>query len=219
MWKKFASLSLARPAPGEFCRCRAPVQQHPLGRVDPKPLENLGWRSGSSTISRSASMVAHSAEVVSGTSARRSASLRIYSGSSSICVWNHMDNSRRHGVDNRQRTSCSANRERQHPANFSGHSALTAGGGRRDDVAFGQRPRRAAPKRVGRAVEPQVLMGRGENDRVAGLDSGFPDLDEITGAAPALARCRPSRRDDVDPDVLAIRAERSRGVERLRRSR
>ena len=73
------------------------------------------------------------------------------------------------------------------------HDLLLAGGG--DDVAGGDRLHaEAALQRIGRALQPQILRGRREDDPLRRLGVGLAHLDEIAEPISALAPRRPSSR-------------------------
>ena len=91
-----------------------------------------------------------------------------------------------------------------------GVDALVAGG--RDGVALDQRTPGEGPlQRVGRALQPDVRLGRCEDDARCRFGLRLADLDEIARADARIGALQAVEADDVDPLVLAIGADRAGG--------
>ena len=84
-----------------------------------------------------------------------------------------------------------------------GVDPLVAGG--RDRVAFDQRPAgEAALQRLGRALKPDVRLGRSKDDARCGLGISLADFDEIARSDPGIGTLEAVEANDVDAFVLAI---------------
>ena len=83
--------------------------------------------------------------------------------------------------------------------------------GGRDDVALGQRPAgEAALQRLGRALQPDIVLRRREHHARRRLRLGLADLDEVARADAGIGALQAVEADDVEPFVLAIGADRAR---------
>ena len=81
-----------------------------------------------------------------------------------------------------------------------------------DGIALDQRPAgEGALQRIGRALQPDVGLGRREHDARRRLGLGLAHLDEIARADAGIGALQAVEADDVDPLVLAIGADRARG--------
>ena len=72
------------------------------------------------------------------------------------------------------------------------------------------RPAKVRFKRVGRALQPDVGLGRREHDAGRRLRLRLADLDEIARADPGVGALQAVEADDVDALVLAVGADRPR---------
>ena len=97
--------------------------------------------------------------------------------------------------------------------------ALLPGG--RDDVALAERAaEEGALQRVGRALQPQVLLRGREDDARRGLRFGLAHLDEIARSDAGIGALEPVDAQDVEPLVLGIgHRPRARASIACRRSR
>ena len=223
MWKKFASLSLATarasrvlPVPGRA------VEQHALGRIDAEALEQFGMAQRQlDHLAQRVDRVAHAAEIVIGdvgaalalafADIRGAARPAFLASMWTMPLGVVSDDDQPHFL---QREGGRV----EHLADFFRHvgvDPLVAGGG--DDVALGQRPAgEAALQRVGRALQPDiVLRGREHDPRRAASTCALLHLDEIARADAGVGALEAVEADDVEPLVLRDRAEARAAVVRL----
>ena len=73
------------------------------------------------------------------------------------------------------------------------------------------RPAKVRFKRIGRALQPDVGLGRREDDPGRGLGRGLADLDIVARPDSGVGALQSVEADDVDPGVLAIGADRAGG--------
>ena len=89
-----------------------------------------------------------------------------------------------------------------------GVDPLVPGG--RDGVALGQRPAgEGALQRIGRALQPDIGLGRREDDAGRRLGLRLADLDEVARADAGIGALQAVEPDDVDAFVLAVGADRA----------
>ena len=86
---------------------------------------------------------------------------------------------------------------------------LLAGGG--DDVAGGERLHpEAALQGVGRALQAEIPLRRGEDDALGRPRIGLAKLDEVARADLGIGALQAVEADDLEPLVLGIGADRAR---------
>ena len=65
----------------------------------------------------------------------------------------------------------------------------------------------AALQRLGRALQPQILLRGREHDALRGLGFGLADRDEVARADVGIGALQAVEADDVEPLVLGIRRD------------
>ena len=216
MWKKLASLSFATArARRRLAGAGRAVQKHALGRIDSEPLENL--RVAQRKLDHLAKLVdrgADAAEIVIGdVGAALLPGLGIFGAELDLGIGVDMDDALWRGRDHDQPDLLKSEGGRgQHLAQLGRDVAarhlLLAGG--RDDVARGQRLHpEAALQCMGRALKPQILLRRSEDDALGGLGFGLPDLDEVARADLGIGALKAVEADDLEPLILRIGADRT----------
>ena len=147
------------------------VEQHALGRIDAEPLEQLGMAQRKlDHLAQRVDRVAHAAEIVIGDvgAALRRRVAGIFGQQLDRGLAVDVDDALGRGRDDDQPQFLKRESGRvEHLPDVVGHvgvDALVAGG--RDRVAFDQRPPgEGALQRVGRALEPDVRLGRARRRR------------------------------------------------------
>ena len=171
MWKNCASLSLATarasrvlPVPG------GPCSSTPLGGSTPRRWNNSGWRSGSSTISRSCvDRVAHPAKVVVGDVGAALAVLLLgeFGAAARPACCRRCGRFRAGVVETTvRRTSCSAKAGALSNCRIcSGMSALTrwCPAVATMSPSVSGRPSKLRLQRLGRALQPDIVLCRRED--------------------------------------------------------
>ena len=88
-------------------------------------------------------------------------------------------------------------------------NALMPGGG--DDVALGEGPPfEAAAQRLGRTLQPNIVLRRREYHAGGRFRHGLANFDEIARPDPGVDPLQPVEANDVEPFVVAVRADRAR---------
>ena len=195
------------------------VEQYALGRIDSEPLEQLGVAQRKlDHFAQRIDRVAHSAEVVIGdvgpTRSVAAPSRAVYSGSSSTAVlpsmWTMPLGA---AVTTTSRSSWSANAGALSSWRMlSGMSAL---------IRWCPAVATVSPSTSGRPAKLRLSASAdpwrrtfgcagAKTTRVAGLDFGLADLDEIARADASVGALQAIEADDVDALVLAIGADRPR---------
>ena len=216
MWKKlrFAFVGDGAREAGLAGAGRA-VEQHALGRIDAEALEQLGMAQRKlDHLAQRVDGVLHPAKVVVGdVGAALAGPFLIFGEQFDHGLVVDVDDPARG-----RRDHCQAHfleREgggvEQLP-DMLGHvgvDALVAGGG--DGVALGEGAAfEAALERFGRALEADIILGGSKDDLRRGLRLGLAHLDEIARADPGIGALEAVEADDVEPFVVAIRADRAR---------
>ncbi len=191
------------------------MEQHPPGRIDSEALEELGMAQRKlDHLTQGVDRAAHAAEIVISDVGPALAVDRLVLGKKldgGLGV--DVDDALGHGGDDDQPHLLQREgRSVEHLADGLGHVGvhpLVAGG--RHRVALGQRTAgERALQRIGRALQADVRLGRGEDDPRGGLGLRLAHLDEIGRADPGIGALQPVQPDDVDALVLAVGADRDR---------
>ena len=217
MWKNCARAFVGDRAREQgLAGARRAVEQHALGRIDPEPLEQLGMAQRKlDHLAQRVDGVAHSAEVVVGDVGAALAVLRRYireAARPSVLpsMWTMPLGT---VVTTTSRSSWSAKAGALSICRTaSGMSALTRWWPAVATVSpsTSGRPAKVRFKRVGRALQPDVGLGRREHHPGRRLGRRLAHLDEIARADPGIGALKAVEADDVDPFVLAVGADRAR---------
>jgi len=191
------------------------MQQHPLWRIDPQALEEFGVAQRQfDHLAQRIDRLAHPAEVViSDVGAALARLLGIFGKQFDDRLGGDVDDPARSGGDDRHPNFLEREgRGVEQLADVLGHVGgrpLVAE--RRNRIAGGQRPtEEAALQRVGRPLQPDIVLGRGEHDSSRGLAVGLAHLDEIGASDPGIGALQPVEADDVESVVVVIGADRPR---------
>ena len=186
------------------------MQQHALGRVDPEPLEQLRVAQRQlDHLAQRVDGVVHPAKIVIGDVGPALAvlPLGIFGEKLDLGVGVDVDDPLGGGLAHHQPHFLEREGGRvEQLADMLGHvgiDPLVAGGG--DRVAGAERPAgEAALEGLGRAVQPDIVLGRGEHDPGCRLGAGLVNLDMVARADPGIGALQPVEPDDVEPVVLAV---------------
>ena len=219
MWKK-GGVALVGDRLGEARLAGAgrPVEQHPLRRIDPQPLEQLGI--AERQLDHLAHLVdrrAEPADIVVGDvgAARLALRLLIFRAQLDLGVRVDVDDTLRRGRDDDEADLLQREGRRvQHLAKLGRHvaviDALLAGGG--DDVAGDERLHpEAALQRLARSLEAEILLRGREHDAGRRFGFGLADLHEVARADAGIGALEPVQPQDLQPLVLGIGQHRARG--------
>ena len=191
------------------------MEQHALGRLDPQPLEQ--FRIAQRQLDHLAQLVdrrRHAADIViRDVGPPRVARLLIFGAQLDLGILVDMDDAlgrggNHHQPDFLQRIGRGVD-ELRHIGRHVLHPLMPGG---RHDIALAQGAvEEGALQRIGRALQPQILLRGGKDDAGRRFRFGAPHLDIIARADPGIGALQPVDAHDLQPLVVGIGADSAGG--------